>query len=167
MLFGNSSSIQTKDLYWPDTVQTFYLWQVYIDNVHPLTNWLRLPTIQRLVLEATGPMDVDMSAQSKALLSAVFLAAVESLDDAECTRLMADSRHSLLKKLLVTTQHNLLKADLRIKPGQVVLQTFVLYLLAARQHSSLHSSWLVIGIAVRCAQRLDAHRAREPSKVCL
>lgn len=112
-------------------------------------------------------MGMGMSAQSKAILSAVFLTTVESLYDAECTKLMADSRDSLLKKLLVTMQHNLLRADLRIESSQVVLQTFVLYLLAARQHSSPHSSWLDIGIAVRCAQRLDVHRVREPSKVCL
>lgn len=128
VLSGNPSLIWTQDIYWPDAVRTFYLWQVYIDNVHSLTNLLHPPTMQRLVLEATGPMRVDMSAQSKAILSAIFLAAVESLDDAECTRFMGSSRDSLLKKLFITTQHNLLSADLMNKPDQTVLQAFVLYL---------------------------------------
>lgn len=128
VLFGNLSLIRTQDIYWPDPVQTFYLWQVYIDNVHPLTNLLHPPTMQRLVLEAAGPKRVNLSAQSKAVLSAVFLAAVECLDDAECTSAMGISRDSLLKKLFIATQHNLLSADLMNKPDQTVLQAFVLYL---------------------------------------
>ncbi|KAG9800896.1 hypothetical protein KCU95_g218, partial [Aureobasidium melanogenum] len=41
-----------------------------------------------------------------------------------------------------------------------LLQALVLYLMAARQHSSPQSRWLVIGVAVRLAHRLGVHREK-------
>ncbi|KAK5999571.1 hypothetical protein QM012_005424 [Aureobasidium pullulans] len=41
-----------------------------------------------------------------------------------------------------------------------MLQALVLYLMAARQHSSPQSLWLVIGVAVRLAYRLGIHREK-------
>ncbi|THY83405.1 hypothetical protein D6C92_09668 [Aureobasidium pullulans] len=145
---------------WPQPVQIFQLWQTFIDNVNPMTNLLHIPTTQHLVLEATHRKYGELSKQSRAILSSVFLTAVESMTDEECLRTMVETRECLLKKFFAMTKTCLLDADVMEGANMHVLQALVLYLIAARQHSSPDKLWLVIGIAVRLAHRLGIHREK-------
>ncbi|KAI5195486.1 hypothetical protein E4T39_08202 [Aureobasidium subglaciale] len=129
ILFGNPLSTSQQQLYWPEPVQAFQLWQIYIDNVNPISNLLHVPTTQRLLLEATGAGQENLISQTKAILSAVYLTAVESLDNATCLQLMNTSQDQLLGKLFITTQQSLLDADLMAKSDYGLLQAFVLYLI--------------------------------------
>ncbi|CAD0100801.1 unnamed protein product [Aureobasidium mustum] len=76
---GNSASNSE----WPEAVQIFQLWQTYIDNVNPMVNLLHVQTMQRMVLQAASCRPETLSKQSRALLSSIFLTAIESLNDEE------------------------------------------------------------------------------------
>ena len=115
---------------WPQPVQIFQLWQTFIDNVNPMTNLLHIPTTQHLVLEATHRKYGELSKQSRAILSSVFLTAVESMNDEECLRTMVKTRECLLEKFFAMTKTCLLDADLMEGANMDVLQALVLYLVS-------------------------------------
>ncbi|KEQ74215.1 hypothetical protein M436DRAFT_14441, partial [Aureobasidium namibiae CBS 147.97] len=142
----------------PQPVQIFQLWQVYIDNVNPLTNLHHVQTMQRMVLEAASCKPDDLPKQSLALLSSIFLISVESLGDEECRHFMKASKHECVGRFFAMTKNCLVGAEVMEIASTEVLQALVLYLIAARQHSSPQSLWLVIGVAVRLAHRLGIHR---------
>ncbi|KAG9664746.1 hypothetical protein KCU64_g462, partial [Aureobasidium melanogenum] len=148
------------NLAWPQPVQIFQLWQTYIDNVNPMVNLLHTQTVQRMVLQATACKQEELPKQSRALLSSVFLAAIESLSDEDCLNLMVLPKDECVKNLFVMTKECLVDANFMEVATTEVLQALVLYLMAARQHSSPQSLWLVIGVAVRLAHRLGIHREK-------
>ncbi|KAH0339785.1 hypothetical protein KCU81_g7079, partial [Aureobasidium melanogenum] len=125
-----------------------------------MVNLLHTQTMQRLVLQATGCQQEDLPKPSRALLSSVFLAAVESLSDEECFNLMMLPKHECIRGLFEMTKECLLVVNFMDTATTELLQALVLYLMAARQHSSPQSLWLVIGVAVRLAHRLGIHRER-------
>ncbi|KAG9944904.1 hypothetical protein KCU85_g7587, partial [Aureobasidium melanogenum] len=125
-----------------------------------MVNLLHTQTMQRLVLQATGCQQEDLPKPSRALLSSVFLAAVESLSDDECFKLMMLPKHECTRGLFEMTKECLIDANFMEVATTELLQALVLYLMAVRQHSSPQSLWLVIGVAVRLAHRLGIHRER-------
>jgi len=140
-------------------IQSFQLWQVYVDNVHPLTTLLHVPTTQRLILGASRKPET-LKRSDAALLSATQLAAIESLSDRECEDMLGGPRAELLRTFCTTTQQNLARAEIMDRPDWVVLKALVLFLLAMRQHCDAQGMWLMAGVAVRCAQRLGLHREK-------
>lgn len=100
------------------------------------------------------------------------------MSNEDCHELIGSSRVSMLERLCVSTQQALVEAKVMSKPDWTVLQALVLFLvrekshlrscirrliqyqLVVRQHCDIQSMWLLVGIAVRCAQRLGLHRER-------
>lgn len=121
---GNSASNSE----WPEAVQIFQLWQTYIDNVNPMVNLLHVQTMQRLVLQAAGCKPEALSKQSRALLSSIFLTAIESLDDEECLNLIMLPKHECIQRLFVLTKRCLVDVNFVEVGTTEVLQALVLYL---------------------------------------
>ncbi|KAG9736342.1 hypothetical protein KCU73_g10272, partial [Aureobasidium melanogenum] len=160
VLFDRASDQSSPHLSWPQPVQIFQLWQAYIDNVNPMTNILHVQTMQRMVLQATSCKPEELPKPSRALLSSVFLAAIESLSDEACLNLMMLPKDECVRKLFSMTKECLADANFLEVATTEALQALVLYLMAARQHSTPQSLWMVIGVAVRLAHRLGIHREK-------
>ncbi|KAG9614701.1 hypothetical protein KCU77_g368, partial [Aureobasidium melanogenum] len=160
VLFDRASNQSSSHLSWPQPVQIFQLWQAYIDNVNPMTNILHVQTMQRMVLQATSCNSEELPKPSRALLSSVFLAAVESLSDEDCLNLMMLPKDECVRNLFVMTKECLVDANFMEVATTENLQALVLYLIAARQHRTPQSLWMVIGVAVRLAHRLGIHREK-------
>ncbi|KAH0382961.1 hypothetical protein KCU92_g5765, partial [Aureobasidium melanogenum] len=160
VLFDRASDQSSPHLSWPQPVQIFQLWQAYIDNVNPMTNILHVQTMQRMVLQATSCNPEELPKPSRVLLSSVFLAAIESLSDEACLNLMMLPKDECVRNLFSMTKECLVDANFLEVATTEALQALVLYLMAARQHSTPQSLWMVIGVAVRLAHRLGIHREK-------
>jgi hypothetical protein len=111
----------------PSPIQTFRLWQVFVDNVHPLSKLLHAPTVQSTILEARSNLE-DISRDTEALMFAIYLAAVESLRDEHCLSILGEPRTSLLARYSHATQQALTNAEYLRTSNLVVLQAVTLYL---------------------------------------
>lgn len=128
ILFNQLHSQVLPKLAWPQPIQIFQLWQTYIDNVNPMVNLLHTQTMQRMVLQATDCEQEKLPKPSRALLSSVFLAAVESLSDDECFKLMMSPKHECIRGLFEMTKECLLDASFMDVATTELLQALVLYL---------------------------------------
>ena len=81
-LVTHTSAGQQAEYLCPPPSQMLFLWQVYIENVDPFIKVLHVPTVTKTVREMrSNHQSLDCSTQ--ALLLAISLAAVMSLEDAE------------------------------------------------------------------------------------
>jgi len=129
-LFDHTATQAPSYSEWPQPVQIFQLWQVYIDNVNPITNLLHVQTMQRIVLEAASCKPDDLPKQSLALLSSIFLISVESLGDEECRHLMKASKHECVGRFFAMTKDCLVGAEFMEIASAETLQALVLYLVS-------------------------------------
>lgn len=128
ILFDHTATQAPSYSGWPSPVQIFQLWQVYIDNVNPITNLLHVQTMQRMVLEAASCKPDDLPKQSLVLLSSIFLISVESLGDEECRHHMQASKHACVRRFFAMTKECLVGAEVMEVASTEVLQALVLYL---------------------------------------
>jgi hypothetical protein len=126
----------------PRPVQIFRLWQTFLDNVNPLSKLLHAPTWQTRVLEASENLDAIPRA-TEVLLFAIYTAAVASLNNEECGALVGDSKSALLSRYSAATHQALIEAGFMKTSDLVVLQGFVLFLLARRQEHDPHELWIL------------------------
>lgn len=158
----------------PNLVQIFKLWQTFLTNVNPLIMIFHAPSVQEQIVHASGDLD-NISEATEALMFAVYTCAIGSLEDSECKAMFGEERTFLMAKWQRATQQALNSASLLKTLDIVVLQAFVLFLVAALQSwqiahasSSSHfklqpaydprSLWIHTGIAVRIGQRIGLHR---------
>ena len=126
-LLGGTRPFASLTSFHPDPVNIFKLWQTFLDNVHPLTKLLHAPTLQKDILEAISNPG-KISRTMEALMFAIYLAAVISLDDEECQSKMGGPRSTLVAKYSGLAQQALVKAGFLKTFNMVVLQAFTLFL---------------------------------------
>ncbi|CAK7198156.1 hypothetical protein SEUCBS139899_000814 [Sporothrix eucalyptigena] len=157
-IFGQTgfapSSSDLKSLH-PQPVHTFILWQTYLLSVNPLSKVIWAPQVQELVIQATSGYD-SLSSANVALLFSIYAAAVSSLSDDECQAKLGEPKQPLLAKYLACAQQALAAAGFLRSTSLVLLQSFAIFLLAARQSFDANTMWILTGMAVRMGQRLMA-----------
>jgi hypothetical protein len=62
-----------------------FLWQVYVENVDPFIKVLHMPSMTKVIRELKGSYD-SLGASTRALVLAISLAAIMSLEDEEVRR---------------------------------------------------------------------------------
>ncbi|MCJ1392721.1 hypothetical protein MMC18_005592 [Xylographa bjoerkii] len=157
LLLQHGSSDVPSSTPHPSPLQTFRLWQSYLDNVHPLTKLLHAPTMQHQVLEASADT-TSIPKNIEALLFAIYTTAVISLSDAECQTTMGEPRAVLSARYGNATEQALVKANFLKSANFGVLQAFVLLLLAMRRQYDPHTLFILTGVAVRISQTIGIHR---------
>jgi hypothetical protein len=111
----------------PTAIQIFQLWQTYIVNVNPLLRITHVPTVQGQIIEATAQLD-KTPASVEALMFAIYLMAVISLEDEAVRKLFGDSKHVVVSRLHFSLQQALVNAGFMRTNELVVLQAYMLYL---------------------------------------
>jgi hypothetical protein len=146
----------------PQSWQIPYLWQVYLDNVDPFVKVLHTPTTAGTILRLGGGSSsvTGPDAETEALLFAISLAAVVSLEEAEISSNLGQSRSELLGSYGLGTEMALARVGLPATRSLVVVQAFVIYLSvlphAEQEHRQL--SWTLTGLLLRIATSLGLHR---------
>lgn len=117
----------------PSTIQMFQLWQIYIDNVNPLLKLTHVPSTQQQIIAYSG--DPDAAPKSmEALMFAIYLTAISSLDDAEVQMRFQADRQELLGQYFAGLQQALINANFMRKSDLTSLQAFFLYMVSVCHH---------------------------------
>lgn len=136
------------------------LWATHVANVEPLCKVLHIPTTARMISAVTQEPGTATRAQ-ECLLFSVYLFAIFSLADEDCQREFGQPRSALLAKYQYAVRQALVNALWLRTTDMVVLQAYVLFLIAMRTQIDPHTFWIMTGIAVRIAQRMGLHRDGE------
>ena len=150
------SAVELKALH-PKPLMIFRLWQVFLDNINPLTKLIHAPTTQQRLLDASANLE-SISKESEALMFAIYFSAFQSMSADECQSIMGEGKGALIRKYHPAVRSALLRANLTSSLNILVVQAFVLYLLSVRQYHEPNSLWILTGTAVRLGQRIGLHR---------
>ncbi|OJJ99943.1 hypothetical protein ASPACDRAFT_43581 [Aspergillus aculeatus ATCC 16872] len=156
LILGARPKTQITDLH-PEPLHIFKLWQVFLENVHPLIKILHGPTVQQQMIDAIG----DLSAVPKeleALMFCIYCIGLISMAPHDVQKAFGDSKAVLLSRFRRGARLALSNAGILRTSDVVVLQAFLLYLLAMRAFSDPQSIWSLCGVAIRVAQRIGLHR---------
>lgn len=113
----------------PTTIQIFQLWQVYITNVNPLLKITHIPTVQACIIEASSNLE-DVPKNVEALMFAIYIMAVNTLDDNDCQKLFAEPKRDLLARFHKAGQQALINAGFMRTTDMMVLQAYILFLVS-------------------------------------
>ena len=141
----------------PQPLIIFRLWQVFLDNVNPLTKLMHAPTIQQRLLDASARLE-NISKEWEALMFAIYLSAIHSMSTDECQSIVGESKGVLVRRYHAAVKSALLRAKFMSSLDLLLVQAFTLYLLSVRQYQEPHSMWILTGTAVRLGQRIGLHR---------
>lgn len=133
------------------------LWQIFIENVDPLTKIVHVPTVHPAIQKAASNTE-SIPRSFEALMFAIYGAAVMSLKDDECKQRLGEPRKLLLSRYIAATKVALSRAKFMGTISLVVLQALVLHLLSVRDIYEPRAVWSLTGVAVRIAQSMGLDR---------
>lgn len=139
----------------PDRIHQ--LWQIFIENVDPLTKIVHVPTLQPAIQKAASNIGA-VPRSFEALMFAIYGAAVMSLKDDECKQRLGEPRKILLSRYISAAKAALSRAKFMGTISLVVLQALVLHLLSVRDIYAPRAVWSLTGVAVRIAQSMGLER---------
>ena len=143
--------------YHPPPEHIYQLWQLFIENVDPLTKVVHVPTLQSTIHKAVSNIET-IPRGFEALMFAIYGAAVVSLKDDECKQKFYEPRKVLLSRYISATKAALSQAKFTRTTSLVVLQALVLHLVSVRDIYAPRSMWCLTGLAVRIAQGMGLER---------
>ena len=140
------------------------LWQIFTENVDPLTKIVHVPSLQPAIQKAAADLE-RVPRSFEALMFAVYAAAVVSLKDDECKRRFGEARETLLSYYISATKLALSRAKFMGTNSIVVLQALVLHLFIVRTIYGPRTIWTLTGVAIRIAEGMGLHRDGESLRV--
>lgn len=159
VLLGTPKVVTNLRPFHPQPVQTFKLWQAYLDNVNPLLKLIHTPSVQQMISHTSGNLD-NLPKNVEALLFSIYTMAVESLDDSECMAILGESKAVASQRFKTATQYALLNASFLKTSDMMVLQALVQFNTALQTHDA-RVVWILTGVASRIGQRIGLHRDPE------
>ncbi|KAK2596147.1 hypothetical protein QQS21_006424 [Conoideocrella luteorostrata] len=136
------------------------LWATYIENVEPLCKVLHMPTIVHMV-DKVSKQPPKAAKGDECLLFSIYYFAVFSMSDADCLRMLQNSRRKLMAKYSGAFLQALVNVSWLKTTSMRVLQAYVLFLIAVRSQIDPDTFWSLTGIAIRLAQRMGLHHDGE------
>ncbi|KAJ4984239.1 fungal specific transcription factor domain-containing protein [Stagonosporopsis vannaccii] len=156
LMFGSpTSSTGLRPLH-PQPVESFRLWQAYLENINPLIKLFHAPTVQQMLSEANSNLD-DMPRNVEALLFSIYSIAVESLSDGDCIAILGDHKNTARQRFRSGAQHALINASFLKTSDVMVLQALTLFILSL-QDIDARIIWMLSGLCQRIGQRIGLHR---------
>ena len=135
----------------------YKLWQVFLDNINPLTKIIHRPTLQSAIFDASFNLD-KVPKGLEALMFAIYASATFSISDTECTEMLHEEKTTLLARYRLGLRKALVRANFLATSELQVLQAFIIYLLSMRLLYDARTMWILAGVASRLAQSLGLHR---------
>ena len=162
LLFGSPKTSTDLRALHPQPIQIFKLWQTYLDNVNPLVKIFHTPSVQQVILNASGSLD-DISRPTEALLFAVYNIALMSMGDAECEAIMGEPKSVVTPRFRSAVQCALINASFLKTSDVMVVQALVLFLVSISVARELHlisdaKTAAVVASEFRWSSPMDSHR---------
>ncbi|KAK6391266.1 hypothetical protein LTR65_004726 [Meristemomyces frigidus] len=159
-MFGSSSSAQSLVELHPIYEDALKLWEIFASRVEPITRTFHVASGLAIVKRAaSNPSSVSKA--TECLLFATYHFAVVAMTEDECMEVTGRPRARLRSRFHDATRQALINAHFLRTTDTVVLQAYVLFLLAVRNSYDPHTFWILTGIATRIAQRIGLHRDGE------
>lgn len=155
-VLGNSPRSNPKSSH-PPPEGIHQLWQIFIENIDPLTKIIHVPTLQPVIEKAATNIGAAPR-NFEALMFAIYSAAVMSLTGDECQQRLREPRKVLLLRYISATKAALSRANFMSTTSLVVLQALIIHLLAVRDIYEPRAVWSLTGVAVRIAQGMGLER---------
>jgi hypothetical protein len=129
-LFLHNSPVEVnlKGLH-PTPVQTFRLWQTFLERVNPITKLIHTQTVQQRILDSIGNWG-RVSEGFEALAFSIYAVAVVSMSSDECKREFQVEKEPIRRKYEFAARQALINAGLLKTNELVVLQAFALFLVS-------------------------------------
>ena len=159
LLSIGSPSQNLVDLH-PSYDTALKLWKIYIDSIDPIVKIIHVPSFQP-ILQRGAANPSAMPKATEALLFSIYHFAVSSVSEEECIKLFNHPQAELQDRLHAATRQALVNAHFMRTTEIMVLQAYLLFLLAVRTVYDSHTFWILTGIAVRIAERIGLHRDGE------
>lgn len=156
-IFGYSSSNVDMQALHPPEHQARQFWNIYKENVEPLTKVLHVPTFEPTILNAAANVE-KVSKGLEAWLFVIYYGAVTSITPVECRDKWGEERSTLLTRFRFGLEQALARANFLYCDEILILQAFVVYLVLLRRNDDARKIWTLTGLVVRIAQTLGIHR---------
>ena len=159
----------------PSAADVFRLWQIFLDNVNPITKLVHAPTMQRQLFESMRNPESN-SKEWDVMLFAIYLAAIQSMSRHGVQDTFGETKEVFLRRYQMAIRAALVRVDFTNTSDLLIVQAFVLYLVSTsilqhpcpfpltvveqsiREYTEPNSLWILTGIGLRLAQRLGLHR---------
>ena len=148
------SSVRSRH---PPPERIHQLWQIFVENVDPLTKVVHVPTLRPAIEKAASNIKT-IPRGFEALMFSIYSAAVMTLAEEECRQRFSEARKTLLSRYLSATKVALSRANFMGTISLVVFQALVLYILSVRDIYEPRTVWSLTGVAVRIAQSMGLER---------
>ncbi|KKP02558.1 hypothetical protein THAR02_05329 [Trichoderma harzianum] len=155
---------QSLDALYPLPSQMFFIWRTYVENVVPFINVIDIAAVEELVTNLRGKFD-SLEPSLQALLFAVSLAAITSLDEEETLACFDTPRFGLLARFRLGTERALANAELLTTRKIETIQAFVIYLSLLPYIGGQELLSPFMGLLLRIATSLQLHRDAENFKM--
>ena len=156
-MFGFMPSGSRSRVLQPPVDHVPELCRVFRENVNPLNKIVHEPTLDLWAAEVIRNPD-NIPFKLEAVMFSIYTLAVLSLSEAACQENFNEQRKVLLTRYRFATKDALSRAKVLSTGDIVVLQAYVLHLLAMRNVYNAHTSWTLMGLAQRLAEGMGLHR---------
>ncbi|KAG9251562.1 uncharacterized protein F5Z01DRAFT_627166 [Emericellopsis atlantica] len=153
-VFANTS---VEDDLSPLPSQMLFIWQVFCDNVDPFVKILDHAATTKTVQGIKGKLHA-LDPETEALMFAVSLAAIVSLDEEEAALNFGVSKPRLLARLRLGAEKALASAKFMTTGSIAVVQAFVIYVTILPQLGAAKLAGPMTSILVRRAISMGLHR---------
>lgn len=152
-VFGHRAS---NDDLSPLPSQMLFIWQTYVDNVDPFIKILHDQEIEKVVRGLKGKLS-SLSPNFEALLFAISMAAIASMDEEDTSLNFGSKKNELLERFRCGTEQALVKADFMISKDIVVVQALVIHVSMLPHIGADQLSWPLTGLLLRIAKSNGLH----------
>ncbi|KAE8151146.1 fungal-specific transcription factor domain-containing protein [Aspergillus avenaceus] len=132
------------------------LWKLYQSNVAPLISMLHLPTMARLVQDASATARLDPPRE--ALLLSVCFASVVSMKPKQCQSVLGQDHDTACRDYRHAVDQALARANVIKSHHLYTLQAAVPFLLCSRVGGDTRLVWAASAVVIRIAQGQGIHR---------
>ncbi|KAG6026649.1 hypothetical protein E4U41_001219 [Claviceps citrina] len=151
-----SADVDLQQLH-PLPFQSVLLWSIYQENVEPLIKVMHVPSADLIMRDARQGCD-KLTPGDEALVFAIYLAAITSLDPDEVQIKFGANKGDLLAQYRFATEQALAKANFLDTSDLAVLRAFILFLVVVKRDGESRFCWALIGLVIRIAQGMGLHR---------
>ncbi|PTB35026.1 hypothetical protein M441DRAFT_52468 [Trichoderma asperellum CBS 433.97] len=158
-IFSPSATSQSLRSLYPSSLDFLTIFDVFQENVDPVVHIFHRPTMRKTVTEVLPLLDgSSLDRMTEVVVFSVCYAALTSLSDADCQKLLREERHVLLSRYRYATEQSLSRARFLESQNLGILAALVLFLLCLRRHDDSRLVSSLLGVVIRNAQAVGLHR---------
>ncbi|KAJ4858045.1 fungal specific transcription factor domain-containing protein [Trichoderma breve] len=158
-IFSPSATSQSLQSLYPSSSDLLTIFDVFQENVDPVVHIFHRPTMRKTITEVLPVLDrSSMDRMTEVVVFSICYAALTSLNDADCQKLLGEERRVLLSRYRYATEQSLSRARFLESQNLGILAALILFLLCLRRHDDSRLVSSLLGVVIRNAQAVGLHR---------